>query len=187
MHWGRTHLWWRGTNIAINPELLSFKAFLPEGPEPLYYVCLSVRLSHLRSAESAERTSNKKISSVPRILYVFNCERFSVNLDSSRIMDGNVNMDRSWNHFISPASFPLLINQHAWKAPQSGNLVICLRPILIARSLCTSHLNKKMKTMKTNNFFFNYETEILNMKLIGIKINKIIFHSKPDKKQHAEK
>ena len=36
-------------------------------------------------------------------------------------------------------------------------------------------------------FFFNYETEILNMKLIGIKINKIIFHSKPDKKQHAEK
>ena len=38
------------------------------GPEPLYYV----RLSHLRSAE---RTSNKKLSSVPRTVYVFNNER----------------------------------------------------------------------------------------------------------------
>ena len=31
-----------------------------EGPEHLYFACLSVCLSHLRSAGAAERTSNKK-------------------------------------------------------------------------------------------------------------------------------
>ena len=39
-------------------------------------VCLSVCLSHLRSAGSAERTSYKKLTSVPRALYVFNISRF---------------------------------------------------------------------------------------------------------------
>ena len=73
------------TTVIPNSALKSFDLLL-EGPEHLYFVCLSVRpsvclcvcvsvclsicLSHLRSAVSAERTSNKKSSSVPRTLYV---------------------------------------------------------------------------------------------------------------------
>ena len=42
-------------------------------------VRLSVCLSHLRSAGSAQRTNNKKLSSVPHALYVFNLIFCSVN------------------------------------------------------------------------------------------------------------
>ena len=51
---------------------LLLKYLILECPEPLYYVRLCVCLSHLRSAGSAERTSNKKTSSLPRTSYVFN-------------------------------------------------------------------------------------------------------------------
>ena len=58
-------------------------------------VCLSVCLSHLRSAGSAERTSNKELSSVPRTLYVFN-----------RSMDSEV---YSYKFMIAPAYALLLM------------------------------------------------------------------------------
>ena len=76
----RAHTQTKDQNSIIQNLLLKY--LILEGPEPLYYVylsvclclsvCLSVCLSHLRSARSAERTSNKKTSSLPRTSYVFN-------------------------------------------------------------------------------------------------------------------
>ena len=42
---------------SLHLQIIFVVPVILEGPEPLYYV----RLSHLRSAGSAERTSNKKL------------------------------------------------------------------------------------------------------------------------------
>ena len=73
--------------IDGNTPELSLKIFTNRGSRaPLFCLslcssfCLSACLSHLRSAGSAQRTSNKKLSQVPRTLYVFNFQRILRNL-----------------------------------------------------------------------------------------------------------
>ena len=66
--------WYRQICSDINPEL-TFQVFntgRPRAPLLCLPACPSVCLSHLRSAGSAEWTSNIKISSVPRTSHVFN-------------------------------------------------------------------------------------------------------------------